>query len=243
MIRQFTVILFHALVLIRHSFYHHEHELFEFNKIISISLPLNSWHVDHPHDRDNFIYWKRTPFDLPGLFFISQGSQPLYRFILTPLFGYTLDSTADYFPFLLIALYYAFVNTFEKKIFPVYENNIVCRHVVGILCILEHFGHLQVVCSSGNFDVTCRFKMLKRVRYLGQPNWLAAYLIMLIPFVVCALSSVGRAFGCCVESYCRAFFHIIVYQSRSGLGLATGAVVFVGVVVWMCGKIRVMGSR
>ena len=101
MIRRFTVILFHALVLIRRYFYHHKHELFEFNKIVSISSPLDSRHVDHTHDRDNFIYWKRTPFDLPGLFFISQGSQRLYRFIHTPLFGYTLDLTADCFPFLL----------------------------------------------------------------------------------------------------------------------------------------------
>lgn len=248
MIRRFTVILFHALVLIAPLFFTTiNDELFEFNKIIVVyiftALILGTWIIRMI--ADNFIYWKRTPFDLPlGLFFISQLISTLVSIHPhTSVFGYYTRFNGGLLSiFCYIALYYAFVNTFEKKdISGFIGTTLYAGMLSAFYAFLEHFGHSpSCLFITGNFDVSCWIQDVKNRVFgtFGQPNWLAAYLIMLIPFVVARVLSswlARRIWGVVWNAVLLALFvsTLLFTQSRSGLlGLATGAAVFVGVVVW-----------
>ncbi len=121
------------------------------------------------------IRW--TPLDIPILlFFISQIISTVIS--LDPhvsLWGYYsrfnggLFSTISY-----ILLYYAFVNNFPKsKILTLLKITIISAVLVASYGILEHFGIDR--------DLWVQDVQNRVFSSLGQPNWLAAYLAILIP--------------------------------------------------------------
>lgn len=242
MIRKFTIFFFHALFLTVPLFFTSiNDELFEFNKIILTyaytAIIVGLWVTRMIIEKK--VLWKKTPFDIPlALFFISQLLSTIVSIHPhTSVFGYYsrfnggLLSVMSY-----IALYYAFVNTIEKKDIGSFIKTLLYAGMLSAFyAFIEHFGHSpSCFFITGKFDVGCWIQDVQTRVFgtFGQPNWLAAYLIMLIPL---AVSETIRAFEIKKSGYAWFLFGLVALlfstllftQSRSGLlGLATGGFVY-----------------
>ena len=122
----------------------------------------------------------RTPLDIPLLLFLaSQIISTIFSIDRhVSIFGYYsrfnggLLSTISY-----ILLYYAFVTNFPKeKIKKLLTVILTSGVIVSVYGILEHFGIDKNIWVQ---DVQNRV-----FSTLGQPNWLAAYLAILIPITI-----------------------------------------------------------
>jgi len=134
-----------------------------------------------------FIF-KRTPFDIPlVIFFLSQVLSTLFSIDRhTSIFGYYsrfnggLLSLGAY-----LLLYWAFVTNGEAKdVFRAIKASFISAAIVSLYGILEHFGYsFSCLMFEGKFNVGCWIQDVKTRVFatLGQPNWLAAYLAILIP--------------------------------------------------------------
>ncbi|MCL5090478.1 MAG: O-antigen ligase family protein [Patescibacteria group bacterium] len=195
----FTVPLFFTLV---------NSELFEFNKIIltyGFTIVILGLWLGRMVIQKKIIF-KKSPLDIPlVLFLFSQIISTIFsESPHTSLWGYYsrfnggLLSTISY-----LLLYWAFVANCEKKdVFRVIYSSLASGLIVSLYGILEHFGHsFSCVLFLGKFDVSCWVqKVQERVfATLGQPNWLGAYLAVLIPMTLglilnskCNSSTPGR---------------------------------------------------
>jgi len=218
-------------------------ELFEFNKIILVYLftilITGAWAGRMIWQRR--LMFKRTFFDIPlVLFLASQVASTIFSIdIHTSLFGYysrfngSLLSTLCY-----LFLYWAFVSNCEvKDIHKVIKVSLVSAAIVSLYGIFEHFGHsFSCLIFQGNFTVDCWIQRVQERVFatLGQPNWLAAYLVILIPVAWAKMLEAkknsiftfypGRAGLLLSTCY---FLCLIFTGSRSGfLGLGVSTVVF-----------------
>lgn len=158
------------------------YELFEYNKMmLTYALTiiiLCAWLVKMITSRQ-FIF-KRTPLDIPLIiFFLSQVLSFMFSLDRhTSFWGYYsrfhggLASTLSY-----IFLYYGFVSNMDKKkVLGCLFWSLVSAFLVASYGIGQHFGidaHVWVQDVKNRVFST-----------LGQPNWLAAYLAILIPIAV-----------------------------------------------------------
>lgn len=177
-------------------------ELFEFNKLMlvyGVSLVILFFWISKMMLMGRIIF-KRTPFDIPiFLFLLSQIISTIFSIDpYVSFWGYYtrfnggLLSLATY-----IFLYYAFVSNFlhkpqkEENVFitPSYKMifvSILSGIAVALWGFPSHFGRdLTCLFFRGSFDVSCwtdAFQPTVRLfSTLGQPNWLAAFLAILIP--------------------------------------------------------------
>lgn len=214
-------------------------ELFEFNKMIlvyygtavigTLWIGRMIWH--------RRLLLRTTPLDIPILLFL--GSQLLSTFfsidIYTSLLGYYgrfhggLVSSICY-----IVLFYAFVNTVRKKdLRGLLISTLVSATLVSLYASLEHFGHsfsCFLATSGQSFGADCwKQDVQSRVfASFGQPNWLAAYLIMLIPVTATLAALSGSYWKRSVYIVLSALFFatLLFTKSRSGiLGLGLGMLV------------------
>ncbi|HSW87816.1 MAG TPA: O-antigen ligase family protein [Candidatus Saccharimonadales bacterium] len=133
---------------------------------------------------------QRTPLDIPILLFLlSQIISTIFSLDqYVSFWGYYsrfnggLLSTITY-----ILLYYAFVSNLEKKhVLRILHVTLFSGLIVALWGLPSHFGY-DPTCFvfRGNFDVACwtdAFQPKIRIfSTLGQPDWLAAYLGVLIP--------------------------------------------------------------
>src|SRR3989344_2690171 len=200
------------------------YELFEFNKMLFVYLGTviitAAWAIRMILNRKLIL--RRTPFDIPILLFrLSQILSTIFSIDpRTSLLGYYsrfhggLLSTIAY-----ILLYYAFVSNMDKK---KTLNAIYClltaTTLVAFYAISEHFGIDKNLWVQ---DVQNRV-----FSTLGQPNWLAAYLAVLIPV---SLSLILNSKFLLLNSILSVLFFasLIFTKSRSGfLGLSLGLTVF-----------------
>src|SRR5262249_48899139 len=133
------------------------------------------------------IIWKRTIFDIPILLFL--GSQILSTIfsmnIHTSLFGYYSRFNGGLFSvFSYIFLYYMFVTFVSPKQIKNYISSLITGGILSALYAFpEHFGHSpSCLIFSGKFDDACWVQDVKTRVFgtFGQPNWLAAYIGMLL---------------------------------------------------------------
>ncbi len=189
---------------------------------------------------------RRTVFDIPlGLFVVSQILSTVFSIHpYTSLFGYYtrfhggLLSTLTY-----VLLFYAFVSNVSKRQLPRLFLSLSLGALGSALyAIPEHFGHSPscwMITNGQAFDASCWVQDVKSRVFgtFGQPNWLAAYAITIIP-VLMSLSPKSlwkRAFNWVTVA--ALFATLLFTQSRSGqLGLAVGMGVFVIGVVWLMFK-------
>ena len=136
---------------------------------------------------------QRTPIDIPILLFLlSQVISTLFSLDMhTSLWGYYSRFNGGLLSILsYIFLYYAFVSNFtkdsaKKSLFV----SLASGAVVTLWGLPSHFG-FDPTCYlfRGNFDVSCwtdAFQPKIRIfSTLGQPNWLAAYLSILLPISI-----------------------------------------------------------
>jgi len=154
-------------------------ELFEYNKMMLVYfltvVIVGAWFSKMIVSKK--ILLCRTPFDIPLiLFLISQILSTIFSIdIHTSIWGYYsrfhggLLSIISY-----LLLYYAFVSNFEKKnLNTLLKWLMTSALLVSFYGILEHFG---IDAKYWVQDVQNRV-----FSTLGQPNWLAAWLSILIP--------------------------------------------------------------
>ncbi len=184
----------------------------------------------------------RTPLDIAiAIFFIAQVVATIFS--IDPhlsWWGYYsrfnggLLSTICY-----ILLYYAFVsnigqnpNSKNKNILD-YKNSVGCKiqrllitiffsaTIVAIWGILEHFGHsFSCLFFTFKFDDSCWVQDVQNRVFstLGQPNWMAAYLAILIPIAIgLALKSKSGILNskCFDKPYKKIFAHLNLFAILS----------------------------
>ena len=235
-------------------------ELFEFNKMLAVYLLAivitGAWLARMVVQR-RFI-WQATALDIPLLLFlISQLLSTIFSIHpYTSLLGYYsrfhggLLSTISY-----LLLYWSFVTHVRKKDLSAYFfSALIGGFLVTLYAIPEHFGHSPsclLISDWRTFDASCwKQDVQSRVfATFGQPNWLAAYVITLLPlssllaFLTQRLSA--RLFAALTTL--TLFLTLLFTQSRSGLlGLAVGVAV-AGVLGTLYlarqKKLRVIGNR
>ncbi|MEK7140925.1 MAG: O-antigen ligase family protein [Patescibacteria group bacterium] len=220
------------------------YELFEYNKMMAVYaltvMIVGAWLVKSIHQGKLRI--TRTPLDIPiVLFFSSQLLSSLFS--IDPhvsWFGYYSRFNGGMFSIIsYILLYYALVSNLSSVSHwsRLLKAALATASVVALYGIAERFGidrHLWVQ------DVQSRV-----FSTLGQPNWLAAYLVVLVPISMAL--GLGRMKHINLRSpegkkdalvfslflvFNSLFFSVLLFtRSRSGLlGFAVADIAFWGLV-------------
>jgi O-antigen ligase len=166
-------------------------ELFEFNKMILVyfgaSVVLTAWLFKSVND--GAFTLKRTSLDIPILLFLAANiaatvfsiDRHSSIFGVYSRFNGGLLSTISY-----IILYFAFVTFFDReKLFRLLKILLLSAGVVAIYAILQHPTPLFRT-SEGSFrgiDAGYWQQNAEKRAFstLGHPNWLAAFMAMVIP--------------------------------------------------------------
>ena len=204
-------------------------ELFEFNKMmLTYSLTIiivAAWLIKMVLTQK--IIYRRTFLEIPLLlYFFSHLLSTIFSIDPhTSIWGYYsrfhegLLATISY-----ILLYFAAVSNLDKNdVKNIFYSSFAAGIIVAIWGILEHFGmSISCLVFTGKFDVACWIQDVKNRVYatLGQPNWMAAYLDILI---LIALSFKNK-----ISLLSVPFFAALLFtKSRSGiLGLIFGGAIF-----------------
>lgn len=210
-------------------------ELFEFNKMILVYiltiLITTTWAVRMITER-KFIF-RRTILDIPLLIFL--GSQVISTILsidpTTSWFGYYsrlnggLLSSICY-----VILYWTFVSNINKeKALQMIKIILWSAVLVSVYGVLEHFGIDKDIWQQ---DVQHRV-----FSTLGQPNWLAAWLVALLPITWAMIlnQSEKRQIPKLILLYSLSlllFTTLIFTGSRSGLiGFGVAEVIFWGFIL------------
>lgn len=205
-------------------------ELFEFNKMITVYvltvLITGAWLAKMVVERRRIF--RRTILDIPlVLFLISQILSTIVSFdTRTSLLGYYsrfhggLLSTVSY-----SLLYWAWVSNMNKKrTKKAIVILIISSILVSIYGVLEHFGIDKNIWIQ---DVQTRV-----FSTLGQPNWLAAFLVALIPITWRQVLVATKRNKIFVWTAISALFTLtLLYtKSRSGiLGFLVAFALFFGI--------------
>ena len=158
------------------------YELFEFNKMLTVyffALLIGASWLTRMILEKKFIF-KKTFWDIPLIiFFTSQLISTIFSIDRhTSFWGYYsrfnggLASTISY-----LVLYWAFVSNFDRKqALAALRISLLSALLVSLYGIAEHFG---IDAEKWVQDVKSRV-----FSTLGQPNWLAAWLVALIPLPI-----------------------------------------------------------
>ena len=158
----------------------YNYELFEFNKMIGVyivtTLIVTSWIVKMILQKE--IRIARTPLDIPiALFVISQLVSSIFS--IDPhvsWFGYYSRFNGGMWSVIsYVLLFYAYLSNRSDK---TYESNLL-KAMLGSASLVALYGVLERMGIDKNLWVQ---DVQNRVfSTLGQPNWLAAYLVALVP--------------------------------------------------------------
>jgi len=176
-------------------------ELFEFNKMWLTfglaSIIAAAWFTKMILEKR--IWIKHTPLDIPiFLFLLSQFIATIFSWdMYVSIWGYYSRFNGGLLSIITyIFLYYAFVSNFSINAVPVIKKSLFVSLFSGLVVALwglpSHFGH-DPTCFMfrRTFDVSCWTEDFQpRVRIfstLGQPDWLAAYLAILIPITIASV--------------------------------------------------------
>jgi O-antigen ligase/Tfp pilus assembly protein PilF len=209
-------------------------EVFEFNKMVLVyiltTLITCTWIVRMVSEK-KFIF-RRTILDIPLLVFI--GSQVISTIIsidpLTSLLGYYSRFNGGLVSVICYAvLYWAFVSNIDpKRSLKLIYITLISAALVSIYAVLEHFGIDKNVWQQ---DVQSRV-----FSTLGQPNWLAAWVIALTPitWVFILKSKIKSLSFWLYYGLSILFFWTLIFtKSRSGyLGFAGASVIFWALTAW-----------
>src|SRR3989344_8896764 len=206
-------------------------EVFEFNKMLLVYvltiLIAAAWVAKWINQKKITI--RRTPLDVPILLFLlSQILSTIFSIDThTSLCGYYsrfhggLMSTISY-----IVLYYAFVTNIKISNLKYQISNILLSAtLVSLYGVAEHFGIDKQLWVQ---DVQNRV-----FSTLGQPNWLSAYLVALLPLpIFLALQQKSKKL---VTANCllAALFLVTIWFTKSQSGLGATAVVLTAIVAYI----------
>src|SRR3989344_89451 len=165
------------------------YELFEYNKMILVYgltvIIVGTWVLKMISEKALIL--KRTPLDIPLLLFL--GANVLSTIFSidphTSVWGYYSRSNGGLLSIIsYLLLYWAFVSNMSKeKVLTTLKFALASGVVVSVYGILEHFGvSPSCVILRNQFNADCWVQDVQARVFatLGQPNWMAGYLAMLI---------------------------------------------------------------
>jgi putative inorganic carbon (hco3(-)) transporter len=220
-------------------------ELFEFNKMIFVYamtvIITGVWILRMISAKE--LIFKKTPLDIPiGLFLLSQILSTFFSIDFhTSIWGYYSRSNGGLLSIIsYIVLYYAFVSNFTKyDVIRFLRASAIAGFFVALYAIPEHFGlSPSCIILTGEYTASCWVQDVQARVFgtLGQPNWLAAYLEMLIfpaiYFFISAKNFRNRIIYLVISSaYFLAF--TFTYSRGATLGLISGLVILtLGVLIY-----------
>lgn len=220
------------------------YELFEYNKMILTygltTIIVGTWLLKMINQK-TFIF-KRTPLDIPLLLFLGANALSTIFSIdtHTSIWGYYSRSNGGLLSIIsYLSLYWAFVSNIDKsKIKTLLKVGLLSGFIISLWGIFEHFGiSPSCVILRGEFNASCWIQDVQARVFatLGQPNWMAAYLAMLIfPALYFLLTSKTRSetirYTLLTIIYYLAF--TFTYSRGPTLGLISGIVVFLSLSFW-----------
>jgi O-antigen ligase len=210
-------------------------EVFEFNKIVVVYLLTilitATWAIRMIYEK-KFIF-RRTILDIPLLVFI--GSQLISTLLSidpsTSWLGYYSRFNGGMFSVISYALlYWAFVSNLDsKRTFKLIYVTLVSAALVSVYGVLEHFGIDKNIWVQ---DVQSRV-----FSTLGQPNWLASWLVALMPAVWALMQKPNlrsKSFWIGFPLSALFYFVLLFTGSRSGLlGFGVAFLIFWGGMFWL----------
>lgn len=139
-----------------------------------------------------------------------------------------------------IVLYYAAVSNLKREdVLKIIYSSIISATIIAIWGIFEHFGKSpSCLFITGKFDVECWVQDVKNRVYatLGQPNWMAAYLDIIILITIVLVTKIKKTWKylILVGLFLAALWFT---KSRSGLiGLGAG----MGTLVLLSRKLKLI---
>lgn len=180
---------------------------------------------------------KRTPLDIPLLLFLGANILSTIFSIdrHTSIWGYYSRSNGGLLSLIsYLLLYWAFVsNMGREQVKNVLRFGLISGFIISLWAILEHFGvSLSCILLRGEFNASCWVQDVQARVFatLGQPNWLAAYLAMLIfptlYFLLTATTKFTRiTYYILLITFYLAF--TFTYSRGPTLGLIGGLVIFI----------------
>jgi putative inorganic carbon (hco3(-)) transporter len=178
------------------------YELFEYNKMmLTYGLTIvivGAWILKMISQKSLII--SRTPLDIPLLLFLGANIISTIFSIdqHTSIWGYYSRSNGGLLSIVAYTLlYFAFVSNMTKEqALKILRAGIISGVLISIWAIMEHFGvSLSCVILRGELTANCWVQDVQARVFatLGQPNWLAAYLAMLIfPAIYFAITSTNK---------------------------------------------------
>ncbi len=197
-------------------------------------LITGAWVLKSVNDKQLII--KRTPLDIPLLLFLGANILSTIFSIdtHTSFWGYYsrlnggLLSTISY-----LLLYWAYCSNMDKKeVLTTLKFGLASGFLISLWAIMEHFGvSPSCLILRGELNASCWIQDVQARVFatLGQPNWLAAYLAMLIfPAFYFFLTAKDKlpltTYYLLLTTYYLAF--TFTYSRGPTLGLIAGMVVF-----------------
>jgi len=193
-------------------------ELFEFNKMVFVyfmtTLIAGVWIIKMIIQKK--IIFRRTLLDLPLIIFLSSQILSTLSSIdfRTSFLGYYsrfnggLLSTVSY-----LLLYWAFVSNFDKeKVIKFLKITVISGLLVSFYGIAQHFGIDK--------DLWIQDVQNRVFSTFGQPNWLAAWLIAVVPLSwAWGINSKikSKEFIFCLIATSLFFTTLVFTKSRSGI--------------------------
>ncbi len=215
------------------------YELFEYNKMILTYgftvIITGAWILKMIRDKAFIV--KRTPLDIPLLLFLGANILSTIFSIdpHTSIWGYYSRSNGGLLSIVsYLLLYWAFVTNMDKaKVFTILKFGLASGFLISLWAIAEHFGvSPSCVILRGEFNANCWIQDVQARVFatLGQPNWLAAYLSMLIfpalYFLLTATTALKRnTYYLILITLYLAF--TFTYSRGPTLGLIGGIAVFI----------------
>ena len=215
------------------------YELFEYNKMILIYgftvIIVGTW-ILKIINRKSLIF-NRTPLDIPLLLFLLANILSTIFSIdtHTSIWGYYSRSNGGLLSLIsYLLLYYAFVSNMDfKKVLTALKFGLASGFLISLYAILEHFGvSPSCVILRGEFNADCWVQRVQERVFatLGQPNWLASYLAMLIFPALYFLQTAKTKFQLITYYLLLVTFYLaftFTYSRGPTLGLIVGMAVFI----------------
>ena len=236
--RRVILWLFQALLFVTpFAFTAFNDELFEFNKMIVVYaltiLIAGAWIARMIQEKRTIF--TPTPFFWPLLLFLMSQTASTFFSIdpHTSIFGYYsrfhggLLSTLSY-----LTLYWAAASNLQKTdLKPLIRATLLAGGLASLYALPEHFGvSPSCVLIAGDFSVSCWVQDVQTRIFgtFGQPNWLAAYILLIWPLALWLWSQTKKNTTDAALSLfvlIASFPTLLFTRSRSGLlgfGLEAG---------------------
>jgi putative inorganic carbon (hco3(-)) transporter len=230
------------------------YELFEFNKMLfvyGLTIIITAvWLLKMVHRSTLLV--NRTPLDIPILLFLGANILSTIFSIdpHTSIWGYYSRSNGGLLSIISYTLlYFALTSNLTKEqVIKLLRFGVLGGVLVALYAIPEHFGvspSCVILQSQLRADCWIQDVQSRVFATLGQPNWLAAYLAMLIfPALYFFLTATTRkllviGFGLLVILYMAFTF---TYSRGGTLGLLAGLGVFLALLFFILSSPRRRGS-